>query len=95
MPKRYRTRPYQPGTLKAYWGKAENWDEPALVANGLKTDAAVLLDRWNQRKEHAPLVASIVGEAFSPSFMEELEARGYDLTTLKFSIKKKNDQRDT
>lgn len=26
---------------------------------------------------------------FDPSFIEELEARGYDLTTFKFSIQKK------
>ena len=29
------------------------------------------------------------GEGYMPSFFKELEKRGYDLTTLKFSIKKK------
>ena len=28
-------------------------------------------------------------QTFGPSFLAELEARGYDLTTLKFSIRKK------
>jgi hypothetical protein len=91
MPKRYRIRPYIPGVLRAYWGKAENWDEPSLVSNGLKTDAAMLLHRWSQRIEHVPLTAKILGEAFSPSFVEELEARGYDLTSLQFSIRKKEE----
>ena len=28
---------------------------------------------------------------FDPSFIEELEARGYDITTLRFSVEKKDD----
>lgn len=89
MPKRYRIRPYIPGTLRAYWGKAGNWDAPALVANGLKPDAAMLLNRWSLRETHSALAAKMLDKAFSPSFLEELEARGYDLTTIQFSIKKK------
>jgi hypothetical protein len=32
---------------------------------------------------------SFNGPTLDPSFVEELEARGYDLTTLQFSIRKK------
>lgn len=36
----------------------------------------------NEKVEKGPVV-------FDPSFVEELEARGYDITTLRFSIMKK------
>jgi hypothetical protein len=90
-PKRYRTRPYVPGILRAYWGKAENWDAPDLVANGLKPDAAMLLNAWTRRESLPPLTAKILGVEFHPSFLQELEDRGYDLTTIQFSIRMKAD----
>jgi hypothetical protein len=32
---------------------------------------------------------------FDPSFIEELVARGYDITTIKFSIERKVNEADT
>ena len=88
MPKRYRVRPYQPGTLKAYWGIADRGEYPCLIANGRNGDAALLLDAFEKGKA---ILNHFRGtfHGFQPSFMKELEERGYDLTTLKFSIKKK------
>jgi len=88
MPKRYRVRPYQPGTLKAYWGIADRGESPCLVANGRKGDAAVLLHAWEKGEGILDHVKGTF-QGFHPSFMKELEARGYDLTTIQFSIKKK------
>jgi hypothetical protein len=39
--------------------------------------------RWDYEKN---------GMAFDPSFVKELENRGYDIKTLKFSIQKKDEQ---
>jgi len=92
MPKRYRSRPYIPGTLRAYWGVCERGDLPCLVANGLKPDAGTLLHCWNRKEELPDRLRPFFlpgDDGIRPSFMEELEARGYDLTTLRFSIKKK------
>jgi hypothetical protein len=89
MPKRYRIRLYQPGVLRAYWGICDPGDRPELVANGLKGDAGTLLHCWNRREIYPPLTALVMKTDSAPSFMQELEDRGYDLTTIRFSIKKK------
>ena len=92
MPKRYRVRPYQPGTLRAYWGISEPSEDPVLIANGIKQDAGTLLHCWNRRELYPPLTALVMKTDSAPSFMQELEARGYDLTTIRFSIKKKTEK---
>lgn len=89
LKKRYRRLPYIPGTLRAYWGICDLGDTPALVANGIKGDAGTLLHCWNRREIYPPLTAKVMGTDSAMSFMQELEDRGYDLTTLKFTIKKK------
>lgn len=70
------------------WGRLPNEAPGTCFAAGdglSKRDMALLhymlaskRMRW---KEGAP--------TFEPSFLEELEARGYDLTTLRFSVRKK------
>lgn len=76
--------------LKVQWAKLPH-DTPDLVfssGEGTSSSDRYFLycmfcseqPRWDHEKN---------GLAYDPSFVKELEARGYDLTTLKFSIKKK------
>jgi len=74
--------------LKMVWGKIDKHTDPDLIAsNGPGTSKAdrnlllsvVCMPRW-------------CGRDPQPSFMDELAARGYDLTTLRFSIDKKDPQ---
>lgn len=82
----YRTPHAKPGELKSGWGKAGG-SQPAINyawggggADG--PDARIVCNAL----EEAPVYGG-------RSLVEELEQRGYDLTTLKFSIrlKKPND----
>lgn len=94
--KRYRAPKAKPGELKMQWGKLPG-DSPDMCfcwGDGCsKRDGALLhylLASKRQRmlygEEQRQAGANV---AFDPSFIEELEARGYDLTTFKFSIQKK------
>lgn len=66
----------------------EAGDPPSLVANGRKSDCAVLLDAFEKGKATLNhFKGTFTG--FEPSLLKELEARGYDLTTITFSIRKK------
>lgn len=85
------------GELHVYYGKIDRWSSPDVVyhsGDGVPRADQRLLHWWfgcerqrilfgeEQEKAGFPV-------AFDPSFIAELEARGYDLTTLRFSIKKK------
>lgn len=86
--RRWRAPTAKPGELVMRWGRLPNEAPGTCFAAGdglSKRDMALLhymlaskRMRW---KEGAP--------TFEPSFLEELEARGYDLTTLRFSVRKK------
>lgn len=79
--------------LRIYWSKREK----ALLYDGRKETGGMLsyifenikiIDIYGQRhglgaKLHTP------DESDERTFAQELDARGYDLTTLKFSIRKK------
>lgn len=72
MPKRFRVQHAKPGQLKAYYGKADRWDGPDVCfASGPGCD------RSDRRVLHG---------ALSQEFTDELVSRGYDITTLRFSI---------
>lgn len=60
--------------LAAYWSKSEN----ALVYDGTKTSGGMLAHAF----EHTPTL-------HAASLVKDLEERGYDLTTLRFTIRKK------
>lgn len=95
--KRYRRRKAKPGQLIAYYGKAERWDKPdvciAWGGDGAKQADASLLYVALCAKRMEPCLRSESpiksDHKFVESFVEELEKRGYDLTTLKFSIEQK------
>jgi len=71
------------------WGKIPHDKPDMCLAWGdgcSKRDGALL--HWllaSPRKDYQ----HDKGVVFEPSFLEELEARGYDLTTLRFSVRKK------
>lgn len=84
----------KPGQLIAYYGNAEKGDTPSLCTatsreNGSRADGHLLLmalcdnpammATHSQEKDMWPF----------RSLIEELQARGYDLETLRFSIEKK------
>jgi hypothetical protein len=66
--------------LLARWGRAERGDAPSIVyawgaAGACKADSRILMAAL----EEAPVYEGL-------SLVSELKARGYDLTTIKFSI---------
>ena len=74
-----------------YWGKLPH-DNPDVVIewkgdSSMKRDSNFLFyELCNEKPDirEKPLFSKM-----KPSFIEELELRGYDITTLKFSIMKK------
>jgi hypothetical protein len=100
--KRYRRRTAKPGQVLVYYGKIPG-DEPDIVyawgAGGASKRHGNLL-AWlfgGQR------VRIVYGEeraqnggspyVFDKTMLEELDAAGFDLTTLNFSIQMKSDER--
>ena len=91
MPKRVRVPTAKPGELKIRWGRAERGDTPDVCyvwgAGVSRSDSHLLHTTFgSQRMRHDFPSMKVV---YDPSFLDELEARGYDLTTLQFSIQKK------
>ncbi len=80
--KRFRTPKLKDGELRVYWGKLPH-DSPDVVFSwqgdrSMKRDTALLCYLFSKREPGT-----------GRSLMEEMEARGYDITTLRFSIMKK------
>lgn len=86
-----RTIPAKPGQLKAQWGKEDRHAEASVVylwggSGAAKADARVLMSAL----ERKPLRVGFDGRVTEgASLVEELEARGYDLSTLRFTIQMK------
>lgn len=96
--KRHRQRHAKPGQLLVYYGKMPHSDPDICYAWGgggaSRQDGNFLSYALGSKR-----VAPVYGQEridnggqhfiFENSVFEELEARGYDLTTLRFSIQKK------
>lgn len=67
-----------PNTLSMSWSKRE---KDLLINYPSKPDGHLLHVRLNAPRFY--------GHEELPSFVQELEARGYDITTLRFSVKRK------
>ena len=97
MPKRYRAHRFKPGVLEVYWGVTKGDPTPDIIYHRgegcAKPDGHLLYSFFGCKRERQDWQTGKT--VFDQSLLEELEARGYDLTTLKFSIKKKTDQRAT
>lgn len=86
--KRWHKLKAKPGELKAAWGKADRWDSPDLCyawgGSGADKADAHLLDGIFAR----PRYGFKGYEDRERSFLDELKARGYDVTTLKFYVRR-------
>lgn len=98
MTRRYRRRNAKPGQLLVYYGKLPHNNPDIVFAWGGegadKHDAMLLhyaLSCKRQRMVYGPERERNGGHplVFDPSVIEELESRGYDITTLTLSIQKK------
>lgn len=89
--KRFRKPKMKDGELRMYWGKLPH-DNPDVVLSwqgdrSMKCDTALLhyvVCSPKPSLTHMPLFSKM-----ELSLIDELIARGYDITTLKFSIQKK------
>lgn len=91
--KRWRIPKQKPNTLEAKWAKPDKWSNPDLTyvwgAGCASADAHLLHNVLTGERYPHPLN----GTKPDASLTAELEKRGYDLTTLRFSIQKKPAQR--
>lgn len=74
------------GQIKAQWGKLAN-HEPGIVyarGDGTSRSDSHLLHNLISSPRFYPL-----SKEWDKSFVEELDARGYDIKTLKISVEKK------
>ena len=80
--KRYRKRKTKPGRLEAYYGKDDSGDIDVVLAYGagLSKRHGALLYYLLCCKRHTPN-----GEQ-EPSMLDQLQARGFDIKTLRFSV---------
>lgn len=90
--KRYRVPRPKPGHLVVTWGKADRHALPSIVyvypdRDG-RCDARVLGDVLEGRR-YLPDHQAAGGYRVERSLADELEARGYDLSTLRISITRK------
>lgn len=92
--KRLRKPKLQDGELRVYWGKLPH-DNPDVVFawqgdSHMKRDSSLLCCAFGSKRPDTS--AKPLFSKMHPSLLEELKDRGYDLTTLKFSIMKKKQE---
>lgn len=88
--KRLRKPKLKDGELRVYWGKLPHNDPDVCLAwqgNGNMRQDTALLHKVLCARRPNPHVHPIFSE-MEPSLIEELKLRGYDITTLRFSIQK-------
>jgi hypothetical protein len=88
--KRFRRHNLKDNELRVYWGKLP-YDNPDIVFEwrgepSMKRDSAML--HYHIATQRPDPSASPLYSKMLPSLLEELKTRGYDLTTLRFSIRK-------
>lgn len=89
--KRYRRPKLKDGELRVCWGKLPH-ESPDLIFSwqgnhAMRADSKLLHIAFCG-KQPDPFVQPLFSKML-PSLVQELEARGYDIETLKFSIMKK------
>jgi hypothetical protein len=89
--KRLRAPKMEDGELKIYWGREPHGNPDIMFAwqgdRSMKRDTRLL--HYMMASQHPDPFVKPLFSKMKPSLFEELDARGYDLSTLKFSIKKK------
>ena len=94
MAKRVLTSKAKPGELKAQWGKEDRWsgaDVTFAWGEGVsRCDASLLHTIMGTTRFYPAGMDKPLGTYRTEhSFIDELEARGYDITTFRFSVQKK------
>ena len=94
MAKRLRRRKMKDGELAMYWGRVDG-DAPNVVYewrgdSSMRCDSRLL--HHMMATERVDPCASPLYSKMIPSLIDQLIDRGYDITTLKFSIMKKTDE---
>lgn len=87
--KRYRAPKCKEGELKLYHGKIDGSFDIVIQFNGdrmMKRDSNLLFNVFTSK--HPDVSAKPLFSVMNPSFTDELIARGYDISTIKFSIMK-------
>lgn len=90
--KRPRIPKQKPGVLEACWGREDRCSNPDFVyvcGEGCHRADLRLLHYHLATKRSTVAMSAPFGVEFEPSLIEELEKRGYDITTIKFSVQKK------
>lgn len=89
---RFRRPKLKDGELRIYWGKLPHENPDVVLAwqgdRNMKRDTNLLHYVMCSKRPKIHLGA-VDWSAMEPSLIEELEARGYDITTLQFSIRKR------
>jgi len=91
MRKRLRTPKAKPGQLVVAWGRVDRHSDPSVVyafpdRDG-KCDSRIVCEALEAPRYRPSLNAP--GHIERKSLLEELEERGYDLTTLRLTISRK------
>jgi hypothetical protein len=89
MAKRYRAPKCIEGEIKFQKGKVDGDIDMCIFYGGdvPRCDQALVINALCSERQYTNL--STMRPAFERSLIDELEARGYDLETLRFSIKRK------
>lgn len=95
--KRWRTPTARPGQIKIAYGRIDRHNNPDLcVAWGPGTDmkctGRLIMNAITEKTLHAKFPGP--GHEYRPSLVDELEARGFDITTLRITIEKKETRHD-
>lgn len=94
MAKRYRALTARPGELKLGWGREDRYNNPGIMVawgDGVaRANGSYLLNALC----YGTFGPEGAREEMRPSFIKELEERGFDLSTLKISIQKKKAEPD-
>lgn len=89
--KRYRKPKLKDGELRIYYGKVPHDSPDVILAwqgdRSMKRDTNLLYSVICSKQPD--LFTKPLFSRMNPSLIEELELRGYDITTIKFSIMKK------
>ena len=94
--KRFRTPKLNDGELRMYWGKLPH-DAPDIIIawqgdSSMKRDSRMLY--YLLCSDRPDPFAKPIFSKMEPSLIKELEARGYDITTLRLSVMKKKADAD-
>ncbi|MES2173832.1 MAG: hypothetical protein V4523_07780 [Pseudomonadota bacterium] len=95
--KRWRTPTAKPGEVKIVYGRIDRHNNPDLcVAWGPGTDmrctGSLMLHALTEKRLQHKFPSG--GTEYGPSLIEELEARGFDIQTLRITISKKDTSHD-